>query len=213
MPGSSLWLLPPPSHPLFPLLTSLIASTLPTHFPSLTSSPLLPKPEYFSPHMTLTSDISPSLYSTQDGDGAQAWLDSIPFPPSSKVKIRFGRINSQDVFWRRCFISVGYEGIRDVVAKAREYGAEGVGEKEKVEKWLEWWRAEFGGHVSLMYGDEEITDEVMKDIEKVVIGAGVKLPEIDSDKGEWDGWEGGVVWLVPTDGPIKDWKPIATRTL
>lgn len=54
------------------------------------------------------------------------------------------------MFFRRCFISVEYEGIKEAVAKAREHGVEGVGEKEKVDKWLEWWREEFGAHVSLV---------------------------------------------------------------
>ncbi|KAK4221540.1 putative cyclic phosphodiesterase [Podospora fimiseda] len=208
MPGSSLWLLPPPSHPLFPLLSTLISSTLPLNFPLLTSSPLLPK-HFFTPHMTLTSDISPQTYSSDP----QEWLDSIPFPFAKEIKVRFTRIKSQDFFYRRCFIGVEYEGIDSVVAKAREYGVEGVGEQEKVREWLGWWREAFGGHVSLIYGDEQITDEVMRKIERVVIDAGVKLPDIDDDKGQWDGWQGGRVQLVKTDGPIKDWKVIAEREL
>ncbi|KAK4456573.1 putative cyclic phosphodiesterase [Cladorrhinum samala] len=208
MTGSSLWLLPPPSHPLSSILKELITAKIPSHFPHLTSSPSLP-PSFFEAHMTLTSEIPPSAY----GSNPQAWLDSIPFPPAEQVKLRFGRIKSQDVFHRRCFVSVEYDGVKKVVAKAREHGVEGAGEEDKVDKWLEWWRNEYGAHVSLIYGDEKITEEVMKEIESVVQNAGVKLPEIDNKKGEWDGWEGGVVWLVPTDGPIKDWKPIATRQL
>lgn len=34
----------------------------------------------------------------------------------------------------------------------------------------------------------------------------------DTSEGISD-WEGGVVWLVPTDKDITEWKPIATRTL
>ncbi|KAK4165614.1 putative cyclic phosphodiesterase [Cladorrhinum sp. PSN259] len=210
MTGSSLWLLPPPSHPLRPILTTLISQTVPQHFPHLTSSPHVPR-EFFTPHMTLTSDIAPSLYTSTAGP--QQWLDSIPFPAGKQVQVKFRRVRSQEVFYRRCFISVEYEGVKDVVGISREYGVEGVGNKQKVKEWLEWWRGEYGGHVSLIYGDETITDEVMKEIEKVVVDAGVKLPDIDTEKGEYDGWEGGEVWLVPTDGPIKDWKPIATRIL
>lgn len=47
--------------------------------------------------------------------------------------------------------------------------------------------------------------------------AGVRLPADGSggtEEGDsWEGWDGGVVWLVPTDKPIAEWKPIATREL
>jgi 2',3'-cyclic-nucleotide 3'-phosphodiesterase len=67
-------------------------------------------------------------------------------------------------------------------------------------------------------GDEPISDETMKQITKVVQDAGLKLSEEKTDdiqeSSGWDGWDGGVVWLVPTDKPISDWrKPIATRHL
>jgi len=31
--------------------------------------------------------------------------------------------------------------------------------------------------------------------------------------GQSNGWDGGVVWLVPTDRLIAEWKPIAVREL
>lgn len=62
-----------------------------------------------------------------------------------------------------------------------------------------------------------IKDEVLKEVAKAVREAGIKLSEESPDgTGEgsgWDGWDGGVVWLVPTDKPIAEWKPIATREL
>ncbi|KAK3903963.1 hypothetical protein C8A05DRAFT_32259 [Staphylotrichum tortipilum] len=81
---------------------------------------------------------------------------------------------------------------------------------------LEEWRREFGPHLSLMYGDEPISDETLKGITKVVQQAGIKLAdELEGNKeGAWEGWEGGVIWLVPTDKPISEWgTPIATRQL
>lgn len=53
----------------------------------------------------------------------------------------------------------------------------------------------------------------MKKITELVQEAGVKLAGEQSEGKRWDGWEGGVIWLVPTDKPISEWKPIATREL
>ena len=57
-----------------------------------------------------------------------------------------------------------------------------------------------------------INDDRLKEIAKVVEEGGVKLTEPEGNV-EGDGWIGGVVWLVPTDKDIKDWKPIAKRVL
>lgn len=54
-------------------------------------------------------------------------------------------------------------------------------------------------------GSKPIDEARLKEISNVVEEAGVPL-----QKG---GWEGGIVWLVPTDRPIDQWKPIATRKL
>lgn len=98
--------------------------------------------------MTLTSDVPPSVY----GSDPQAWLDSIPFPSAEHVKVRFGKVKSQDVFYRRCYISVGYEGVKDLAGVSRARGVFGEEDErgEKTKEWLEWWRKQFGPHVSLM---------------------------------------------------------------
>jgi 2',3'-cyclic-nucleotide 3'-phosphodiesterase len=57
--------------------------------------------------------------------------------------------------------------------------------------------------------DGAIDEEKLKEVEKAVKDAGVDLAG-DSELG---GWTGGVVWLVPTDASIADWKPIATKVL
>jgi 2',3'-cyclic-nucleotide 3'-phosphodiesterase len=67
-------------------------------------------------------------------------------------------------------------------------------------------------------GDEPISDETLKQITNVVQEAGINLSDENTDDNlggrGWDGWDGGVVWLVPTDKPISEWgKPIATRQL
>lgn len=55
-----------------------------------------------------------------------------------------------------------------------------------------------------------IDEKKLGEIEETVKRSGVGLGEKSHGMG---GWEGGVVWLVPTERGIKDWKPIATRTL
>jgi 2',3'-cyclic-nucleotide 3'-phosphodiesterase len=59
------------------------------------------------------------------------------------VKVRFEKVVSQDVFFRRCFIRVGYEGVRELAGVARTVGVIGeeVGDGkdrkfgEETERW------------------------------------------------------------------------------
>lgn len=141
MPGSSLWLLPPPSHPLHAVLTTLITTTLPTRFPREASaaSPRV-APHFFPAHVTLSSGIDPAVYGGDDRESAQAWLDGLPFPSASSssssaaeaaaagatgAKVRFERVVSQDVFYRRCFVRVGFDGVRALAGVARAVGVLG----------------------------------------------------------------------------------------
>lgn len=90
MPGSSLWLLPPSDHALNKLLPALIQQTS-QHFKST---------HLFLPHVTLTSEISPSKY----GADAQAWLDSLILSKASDVHVNFQTLGSEDVFFRKLYI-------------------------------------------------------------------------------------------------------------
>ncbi|KAH7021027.1 2',3'-cyclic-nucleotide 3'-phosphodiesterase [Microdochium trichocladiopsis] len=247
MPGSSLWLIPPESHPLHGTITSLIASVLPSNFPTEAGGDGGTSPVLFAPHMTLTSEILPSTYGGDSGPSekereeekqrAQEWLDTLPLPPASHVRVRLESVDTQDIFFRRCFIRVGYDGVKEIVGVAREHGVVrgGVGGgstassgqdthgqpgtiSQTTEEWLAWWKEAYGPHVSLIYGSTPITDEKLSQISKTVEEAGVKLGAsaatlTDSTTEEGAGWEGGMVWLVPTDRPIAEWKPIATRLL
>lgn len=61
-------------------------------------------------------------------------------------------------------------------------------------------------------------DGALREITVIVMQAGVKLSEESladvKQSDSWNGWDGGVVWLVPTDKPISEWgKPLATRRL
>lgn len=142
MPGSSLWLTPPASHPLHAIITNLIETSIPAHFPNTT-----PRPPIFSPHLTLTSNVDPGIYADQP----QRWLDEIPFPSAEDVNVSFEKVKTEDVFYRRCYLKCVYDGVKDVAAIARARGVEGEADVGKItEAWLAEWQGSFGPHVSLM---------------------------------------------------------------
>ena len=60
-------------------------------------------------------------------------------------------------------------------------------------------------------GSVPMDEDKMVVARKAVEKAGIRLAE--GAKEEASGWDGGVIWLVPTDQPIAEWKPIATREL
>ncbi|KAF2018732.1 2, 3 cyclic phosphodiesterase [Aaosphaeria arxii CBS 175.79] len=132
MPGSSLWLLPPSTHPLSTILPTLIDKTS-THFSS---------PHRFIPHVTLTSEIDPSTYSPNP----QQWLDSLPFPSASSATVKFGRLRSEDVFVRKLYIGVEKAGVKQIgkVTRQRVKGFEGEVEAER------WAKEKYGPHLSLL---------------------------------------------------------------
>lgn len=141
MPGSSLWLLPPPTHPLYSKLQTLISSTIPTLlFPPPSST----TPPSFSPHVTLTSEINPSIY----GDNPQQWLDSLSWPKANGVGIKFEGVRTEDVFFRRCYLKVRKEdGIKELAALARGEGVLVGKGKEAVREWVD---ESYMPHCSLM---------------------------------------------------------------
>ena len=55
----------------------------------------------------------------------------------------------------------------------------------------------------------EVPEDGRVAVETLVREAGVRL---QGDE-EMAGWQGGRVWLVPTDLKIDEWKPVAERTL
>lgn len=149
MPGASLWLVPPPTHPLHAILTNLITRTLPAllspPFPDSTSPP----PPAFAPHLTLTSHIPPDLYAGP-ATSAQAWLDSLPLATTARV--RFERVVTEDVFFRRCYLQAGFEGVRDVAGVARAFGVEREASAagDRTAAWLAGWQSAFSPHVNLV---------------------------------------------------------------
>jgi len=134
MPGSSLWLLPPSNHPLQSLLTTLIEKTS-AHFSS---------PHLFIPHVTLTSEIKPSVYG--EGDEPQKWLDGLKLPVKGEVVVKLGGLNSEDVFVRKLYSGVRKDGVRELGVVARRWveGFEGEGESRR------WAEEQYVPHLSLL---------------------------------------------------------------
>jgi 2',3'-cyclic-nucleotide 3'-phosphodiesterase len=55
----------------------------------------------------------------------------------------------------------------------------------------------------------KVPQEDINQVESYVLETGVNL----DGEGKLGGWVGGRVVLVPTDRPIKEWAPIAEKTL
>ncbi|KAH7095679.1 2',3'-cyclic-nucleotide 3'-phosphodiesterase [Paraphoma chrysanthemicola] len=193
MPGSSLWLLPPKSHPLDKILPKLVEQTS-SHFGSSHS---------FLPHVTLTSEVSPSTYSA----GPQAWLDSLTLPSSDDVQVEFEKLASEDVFFRKLYIKCRKtNGVKKLAQVCREKVA-GYEEDGKAETWAE---EAYNPHLSLLYHDcPKVEPSDLAPIERLAQESGISF----ASKGKVRGWTGGRVVLVPTDKPIHQWLPIAERAL
>ncbi|KAF2796148.1 2, 3 cyclic phosphodiesterase [Melanomma pulvis-pyrius CBS 109.77] len=192
MPGSSLWLLPPPTHPLSTLLSTLILKTS-RHFNS---------PHHFVPHITLTADIPPSTHSSP-----QSFLDALPLPAANCVNVRLAQLHSEDVFFKKLYIAVEKDGMEELARVART-AVDGGGEKDGAAKM--WVEKQYRPHLSLLYHEcAKIDAEGMEEIWKLVREAGLSL----DGEGELGGWVGGRVVLVPTSEPIDQWAVLAERTL
>ena len=135
---SSLWLVPPPQHPVTALLKDLIESVVPSLFPKL-------NPPRFSPHVTLTSEIPPSRY----GSDAPGWLDSLDFPSASDVVVKFTALDCEEPFFRKCNLKVEKAGgLVSLAKEAREVGV--LGSKEKGREVDLWAIETYRPHCSLM---------------------------------------------------------------
>ncbi|OAK98561.1 2',3'-cyclic-nucleotide 3'-phosphodiesterase [Phaeosphaeriaceae sp. SRC1lsM3a] len=192
MPGSSLWLLPPESHPLNHPLPTLIEQT----------SARFGSPNRFIPHVTLTSEISPSLY----GNNPQEWLDSLDLSEGSGAKVKFERLASEDVYVRKLYIKCTKMKELDALAAICRRQVEGHDER----KANSWATESYNPHLSLLYHDcPPIDAEGLAATAESVEKAGLSLV----GEGKLGGWVGGRIILVPTDRPIVEWVSIAERCL
>jgi 2',3'-cyclic-nucleotide 3'-phosphodiesterase len=193
MPGSSLWLLPPKSHPLSSIISCLIEQ-IPSRFDS---------PHRFLPHVTITSEIPPSTHSPNP----QAWLDSLDLPSASTVQVRFGKLASEDVFFRKLYVTCAKgEGLEELAVVCRQK-VEGFEDEKLAEAWAS---KKYNPHLSLMYHDcPPIDAGGLSEVEQTVQEAGISL----KGDGDLGGWTGGIVVVVPTDKSINEWDPLAQRDL
>lgn len=131
MPGSSLWLLPPSSHPLNSLLPTLIDKTS-THFNS---------PHRFLPHVTLTSEIDPSAY----GSDPKAWLDSLDI--QLEVSLEFEKLGSENAFFRGLYIKCQKTDTLITLARRCRQQVSGFEQTDKAGKWV---KESYIPHLSLL---------------------------------------------------------------
>jgi 2',3'-cyclic-nucleotide 3'-phosphodiesterase len=135
MPGSSLWLLPPSSHALQPVFTSLIRKT----------SSIFNSPHLFIPHITLTSSVSPSTYEPDP----QRWLDNLALPSlesEPSVHVGFKGLESKDIFVKKLYVQVEKPGL-EKLARVTRMTVAGYEDPEVAKKWVE---EEYKPHLSLL---------------------------------------------------------------
>jgi len=138
MPGSSLWLIPPPTSDFNKHLQDLITASIPRHFSNT-------KTHDFIPHVTITSNISPSLHTPNP----QAWLDSLDLPLTSAITItaEIEALDPEDPFFKKLTLRLGKDGsLCDLAARCRAEGVLG-GDEERAREWV---RNEYAPHLSLM---------------------------------------------------------------
>ncbi|KAF2145531.1 uncharacterized protein K452DRAFT_355968 [Aplosporella prunicola CBS 121167] len=205
MPGCSLWLVPPEGSAISTTLSTLISEILPKHFPDAS-------PPTFVPHVTLTSDIAPSVFSpaldeSQQKSDAQAWIDQLPnIPKGGDVVVKFQALDVGEAFVKKLTLRVEKGGVKELAFRARMYGVEKGGAPHNAEEWV---KNSYGPHNSLVYGDMPISDEKKSELQKLVEEAGISI----NGSGNLGGWKGGDVWLVPTFKNFADWQPWAKRAL
>lgn len=139
MPGSSLWLVPPQGSALNKTLQSLISSTVPSHFPGVQT-------HNFIPHITITSNIDPTVYQ----HSPQAWLENLPLS-TNKLLVRFEACEPGKPFFKKLTVrvkkeDVAAESLTQVAAICR---AEGVEDRD-MDRAREWAERDYLPHLSLM---------------------------------------------------------------
>ena len=181
----------------------MIKEIVPRYFPELKST------IDFSPHLTLTSDISKENVRNEP----QIWLDSLPLHLAKPPTVKFQSLDVGDIFFKKLTLSAQMEPLHDVATQIRAAANEG-GDALAAERWA---RDVYAPHVSLLYADLCIREETRLAILKFLDEAGIELEAKnglhDKKQAGSDGWTGGSIVLVPTWMDVGDWSPIAERVL
>ncbi|KAK6395403.1 hypothetical protein LTR65_000874 [Meristemomyces frigidus] len=182
MPGSSLWLVPPEDSELYKAIHDLIIN----HVPSLYTGTI----PQFTPHITLTSDV------TVPESGPQQWLDGIQIPDTKELKVAVRDVEVGSIFFKKITMRCDKTPeLCQLAASCRAAGVQGL-DAQGAQKWAE-------EHSSLP-GDE-VTAK-LDAVNKTVREAKRHYPDSHTAKG-------GLILLVSTHKPIEEWAPIATRQL
>jgi 2',3'-cyclic-nucleotide 3'-phosphodiesterase len=225
--GASLWLIPPKGL-VYDTIETLISTTFPKHFetkfPTAQASSGTHDPDghlktatppMFYPHLTLTSFID---LSKLDSD-PQAWLNSLQLPDGNNVNVQFEEVVAGKKFFQKLYVLVEKQPLLELgsfsrwqAVEAPKMATDSSSARSEAERWA---KEEWMPHVSLLYGDVDITEAERLEAEGMVGDAGIWCTRATQKDGKTGlaGWTGGRIWLVPTEKPIHEWKPIAEKQL
>jgi 2',3'-cyclic-nucleotide 3'-phosphodiesterase len=178
-------------------LSDLIDFTLPAKLKSAHTEPL---PSFF-PHITLTSGFE--LEASQD---PQTRLNSLSLPVNQGPNASFLELDCGNKWTKKLFIRVMKETLAPLAAACQTSVHNSDSRQAKVGVQTEW-----DPHVSLVYSDMEITEDILQTCKEIVLDTGVCFG--GDDPGRVTGWKSGSVWLVPTFLKVKDWRPVAAIAL
>ena len=136
MPGSSLWLIPPEGSVFTKAIQSLISTKIPSLFPDT-------KTHDFIPHVTITSNVDPSLY----GSDPQGWLDSLQIDTQGDIQVDMEAVEPGKPFFKKLTLRCAKDaGLLKLATVCRAEGVEG-GDEEKAKKWAD---GDYAPHLSLL---------------------------------------------------------------
>lgn len=198
-----MWLVPARDSHIETILSRLITTIIPQHFPKLKSPP------HFLPHLTLTSDIPEEALS----NGPQSWLDSLPLALDVPPYVTFESLDVGEPFFRKLTLKARKHNLYDLPTQIRSAAIE-RGDAAAAASWA----AEvYAPHVSLLYADLSIGEEKRREILQDLDKAEISLREEGKFQGKenegYNGWIGGRILLVSTWNALEKWAVIAERNL
>ncbi|GAB7331168.1 hypothetical protein MBLNU13_g02642t2 [Cladosporium sp. NU13] len=137
----------------------------------------------FEPHITLASRI-PRQAVTSD---PQKWLDEIDLPTISTVEVRWHELAVGDKFHKKLFIRCKRtDSLLQLALSCRAFSS---------------------ATIDAAHSKDGVSEDEKRRIEgKLAEPNMVAIGESER------GWEGGSIWLVPTDVDVVEWQPIARRS-
>ncbi|TGZ78828.1 2, 3 cyclic phosphodiesterase [Ascodesmis nigricans] len=185
----SIWLIPPPNHPITPLLSRLISTTLLAHFP--------PPTHPFPPHITLTSSVPSTLNPSEITSWISTHLSDLPLP-----EIQFDGVDIGETFFTRVTLRVTKTPpLQSLATLIRQNFAHSRPDNEDLQVWGE---ETYRPHLSLVYHAMEA-----KEVEEK-LGEVVRMEVEDAGVKEGKGaWKGGRVVVVDCWREIKEWRVLA----